>query len=251
MKLAFSTPTSGNDERCLLFTQYRGVGYDGLQLKNAQYSEFVATPERFLETWGDYPGIASGLIAAGRLDEVGMTALRELFGFAGAVGCERIVFCHSLSREGLSDDEIRGFAQTLSEMGKEARQRGVQLSLHHHYNQPVMYRNDFDVLFDAVHDQAIGLTVDTAHLVKSGIDDISGLIQDFSHVIDNFHLKDIAAGEFRVLGQGSIDFEPVFAAIQAIGYRGWLCADEESGTSGLIEPMGACYRFMQASMYAA
>lgn len=250
MKLAFSTPTSGNDEQRLLFTQYREVGYDGLQLKNAQYREYVATPERFLEAWGDYPGIASGLIAAGRLDEDGMIALRELFGFAGAVGCERIVFCHSVSREGLSDDEIRGFAQTLSELGKEARQRAVQLSLHHHYNQPVMHRNDFDVFFDAVHDQAIGLTVDTAHLVKSGIDDIAGLIQDFSHVIDNFHLKDFADGEFRVLGQGEIDFGPVFAAIRAIEFRGWLCADEESGTSGLIEPMEACYHFMRASLHA-
>jgi sugar phosphate isomerase/epimerase len=73
-----------------------------------------------------------------------------------------------------------------------------------------MYRRDFDVFFDAVDDRTVTLTVDTAHLVKSGIDDIAGVLRDFREVIDNVHLKDIADGDFKVLGQGHIDFAPVF-----------------------------------------
>lgn len=89
----------------------------------------------------------------------------------------------------------------------------------------------------------VGLTVDTAHLVKSGVSDIAGLIRDLRDVIDNFHLKDFADGCFRVLGTGDIDFGPVFAAILETGYDGWLSADEESGAD-VVEAMRQCYRFM-------
>ena len=249
MKLAFSRPTSGDDEQQQLFSWFRTSGYDGLQLKHAQYAGYVDHPESFLEDWGHYPGAASGLIAAGGLDETGIASLRGLFHFARAVGSGLIVFCHSLSREGLSSADIRGFGATLSELGKEARHLGVKLSLHHHYDQPVMYREDFDAFFEVVEDGSVGLTVDTAHLVKSGHEDIAGLIRDFRQVIDNFHLKDFADGRFEPLGQGNIDFEPVFSAIREIGYEGWLCADEESG-GDLVGTMDLSHRFIKSKLSA-
>ena len=73
------------------------------------------------------------------------------------------------------------------------------------------------------------MTVDTAHLVKSGIDDIAGVIREYRQIIDNIHVNDITHGEFEVLGRGTLDFEPVFSALHKIGYQQWLCADEESG----------------------
>ena len=250
MKLAFSKPTANEDEQRRLFSGFRPVGFDGLQLKSGQFARYLDEPARFRDEWGGdaRTGAASALITGGRLDEDGQAALRRLFAFAQAVGSERIVFCHGQPRAGLSADDIRGFAQTLSGLGDEARQRfGVKLSLHHHYDQPVMHRDDFDIFFDAADPQSVGLTLDTAHLVKSGITDIAGLIRDFRAVLDNVHLKDFAGGEFRVLGQGDIPFAPVFAALHAIGYDGWLCADEESG-SDLEGAMRTCHGFIIAGL---
>jgi inosose dehydratase len=245
MKLAFSKPTATDAERHHLFTSFRSCGYEGLQLKYGQYSEYIDQPERFIEQWGgEAQAIASGLIVGGSLDHDGVEALRRLFKFAHHVGTERIVFCHAQPRQGLSNADIKGFAKILSDLGKEASLHyGVALSLHHHYNQPVMYRQDFAVFFDAVDDQAVNLTVDTAHLVKSGITDIAGIISDYRHVIDTIHVKDFAHGSFELLGQGSIDFVPVFDVLHRIGYNGWLCADEESG-SDLPGAMETCARFM-------
>ena len=62
--------------------------------------------------------------------------------------------------------------------------------------------------------------------------------------IDNFHLKDFADGEFRVLGTASIDFDPIFAAIRDIDYDGWISTDEESGAD-LLEAMEHCLHFMK------
>ncbi|GHO87090.1 sugar phosphate isomerase/epimerase family protein [Dictyobacter formicarum] len=244
MKMAFSKPTTDATEQQLLFSHFRSAGYNGLQLKAGQYREYIAQPERFLDQWGDdASALASGLITGGLLDEAGIADLRALFTFAQSVGSERIVFCHAQPREGLSHADIQGYAHILSDLGKEAQQHGVVLSLHHHYNQPVMYRQDFAVFFDAVSDQSVKLTIDTAHLVKSGIDDIGGVIREYRAVLDNMHIKDIARNEFKVLGKGTIDFAPVFAALHDIGYQGWLCADEESGDD-LTGAMETCARFL-------
>jgi len=244
-KLAFSKPTSDDAERHVLFTTFRASGYQGLQLKYGQYSEYLDQPTRFSEQWGAEAGaIASGLITGGSLDDDGIEALRRVFRFAQAAGSERIIFCHAQPRQGLTSADIKGFARILSELGKEAQQDyGVTLSLHHHYNQPVMYRQDFATLFDALDDQAVRLTVDTAHLVKSGIEDIAGILREYRQVIDNIHMKEIEDGAFKVLGQGTIDFTPVFAALHEIGYEGWLCADEESG-SDLHTAMETCAEFL-------
>jgi len=247
MKFAFSKPTGGADDTRTLFTRFGEIGYDGLQLKGGQYAPYLGEPERFRDEWGRYDGVASALIAGGGLDPGGVARLREAFAFGEAVGSEMIVFCHGVSRERLTPDDIRGFARQLSDLGKEARGRGLKLSLHNHCGQPVMRREDIEVFFDAVGGDAVGLTLDTAHLVKSGVDDIAGVIRDFSRVIDNFHLKDFADGSFRVLGEGGIDFAPIFAAIKEIAYDGWVSTDEESGAE-LLGAMEHCLRFMGAGV---
>ncbi|MHC5054517.1 MAG: sugar phosphate isomerase/epimerase family protein [Planctomycetota bacterium] len=160
-----------------------------------------------------------------------------------------MIFCHGAPREGLTPDVRRGHARRLSELGHEAQGAGLRLSLHNHFGQPVMTREDIEVFFDAAAN-AIGLTLDTAHLVKSGVEDVAGVIRDFSNAIDNFHLKDLAGGEFRVLGEGEIDFAPVFAAIREIGYDGWVSTDEESGAD-TVRAMETCVRFMREGLGAA
>ncbi len=247
MRFAFSKPTSGADDTRTLFTRFGGIGYDGLQLKAGQYVPYFGEPERFRDEWGRYDGVASALIAGGGLDPGGVARLCEVFAFGEAVGSEMVVFCHGVPREGLASDDIRGFARELSELGKKARGRGLKLSLHNHYGQPVMRREDIETFFDAAEGDAVGLTLDTAHLVKSGVDDIAGVIRDFSRVIDNFHLKDLAGGSFRVLGEGEIDFAPVFAAIREIAYDGWVSTDEESGAE-VLGAMEHCLRFMRAGL---
>jgi inosose dehydratase len=238
MKPAFSRPTETYAEQQTLFSKFRSFGYEGLQLKSSQYQSAIANPDLLFDHWnGTTPAITSGLIAGNRLDQSGIDDLHKLIGFAQTVGSERIIFCIGRSRQGLCDNDIREFARILSELGKEAQQAGVSLSLHHHYDQPVMYRKDFDLFFEAVQDQSVKLTIDTAHMAKSGITDILGVFRDFREVLDNIHLKDFDNGEFKVLGQGNIDFTSIFSVLREIDYKSWLCVDEESGSdlSGTME----------------
>src|SRR5688500_14825994 len=108
MKLAFSRPTRSPEELRELIEGFRGVGYEGLQLKAAQYMPYIDDPARFVAEWGQHGGVASGMISGGRLDDGG-TALRKLFTFASAIGSERIVFCHGVARSEVDHDDIRRF----------------------------------------------------------------------------------------------------------------------------------------------
>jgi inosose dehydratase len=64
--------------------------------------------------------------------------------------------------------------------------------------------------------------------MKSGVLDIAGLIRDLAPVIDNIHLKDYADGEFRLLGQGTVEFGDILAALTVLDSGTTLCVDEES-----------------------
>lgn len=244
MKLAFSSPTKNENEQELLFTRFQSMGYEGLQLKPPQYAPYVKDTSRFIELWREQKGFTSALIAGGSLNELNQNELRSLFSFSRKVGVERIVYCHGISREKVTNSDLKTYARTLSDLAYEAREEhGVSLSLHHHYDQPVMYREDFDVFFDHVKENTVTLTIDTAHLYKSGIQDIAEVINSFSGYIDNFHLKDFSQGEWKVLGEGEINFAPVFQAIKKINYQGWVSADEESG-GDLLQAMEDCYKYM-------
>lgn len=248
IKLAFSRPTTTSEEQAQLFEQYRAIGYEGLQLKWGQYAPYLDSPERFKAAWGDLPGIGSALIAGGRLDEANVELLRGIYRFASRIGTDLIVFCHGIPRAEVTAQDIRRYADVLSELGTEAQQQyGLKLSLHHHYDNPVMYREDFDLFFDRIKDGTVGLTVDTAHLVKSGVENAAEVIRSFRSVIDNFHLKDFQEGDWKVLGQGAIDFGPIFQAIRDIGYCGWVSADEESG-GDVLQGMRDCYTYMNEGL---
>ncbi len=242
-RLAFSAPDRDPAERAVLMIGFREKGYDGLQLKRMQYVDDVSEPGRFTERWGSTPGIASGLITGGRLDAAGVADLQAVIRFGAAVGSERVIFCHGEPRTEVDDDDIVAFSRTLAEIGRRARSLGVQLSLHHHYGQPVMYRSDFDRFFDGIDDGAVTLTVDTAHLVKSGITDIAEVIRCFGPRIDTIHIKDIAGAAFVPLGTGEIDFDPIFRALIDAAPTAWLCADEESGAD-IVGAMTDCHRYM-------
>ena len=216
-----------------LVSTFRQEGYQGLQLKGAQYTAYLAEPERALEELGSDPGIYSAVITGDSIDDEGRERIRRTIDFAAGVGAERIVFCHGHPHDGVDAAQRREFAQTLTEIARESVDRGVAFSLHHHTDQPVMVLEDFREFFDGLEPGVLGLTVDTAHLARSGIADLPAFIDEFGPFVDNLHLKDYtrATDEWRLFGEGDLDLTGVLDALDRAGYAGWLCVDEESAAS--------------------
>ena len=247
--LAFSIPTETENQQQSLFGRFREFGFNGLQLKSGQYLRYLDEPNRFQDEWGLDPGQVSGLIFGDDLADGG-ARLRSVIRFANRVGSERVIFCHGQSRLSLTGQRLKEYAQQLSAIAGDARTQDVALSLHNHFDQPVMTENDLERFFSHVEDDTLTLTVDTAHFAKSGVEEIAPIIRNYESFLDNVHLKDIFNNEFKTLGEGEIEFAPIFQALQAIEYSGWLCADEESG-AGIVDGMNAASAFIRERVRAA
>jgi len=233
-RIAFSKPTHGDDETESLLNGFHAAGYQGLQLKMNQFTPWLDDAAAFRARYPE-PGVASAVIFFDVPDAAGEQRLARVIDFAAAVGSERVIYCQNRTHEGVDRALLEGYAASLSAHGRRARELGVALSLHHHYDQPVMTPEDARIFFGAVEraDGAplVGLTVDTAHLAKSGVDDIPAFIAEFAGVIDNIHLKDVADGAWRLLGRGDLDLDGILTALAVAGYGGWICVDEESDAS--------------------
>ncbi len=227
MRRAFSKPVAPDEVETLL-SEFGPAGYDGLQLKSGQFLPWLDAPEQFRDRLAGRPGAAAVLIYFDELDDDRMSAVID---FAAAVGTEMIVFCHNRSREGVTAADRAAMAVRLAAHGRRAGESGIKLSLHHHFDQPVMLPSDVREFWGAIDPGAIGLTVDTAHLAKSGVTDIPAFIREFASLIDNVHLKDVVDGSWRLVGQGDVDLDGILAALDEIGYDSWLCIDEESDAS--------------------
>ncbi len=226
MRIAFSKPVVPDDlDR--LTSNFRAEGYEGLQLKAGQFLPYVDSPAEFTAKFTQ-PGVASALIYYDELDDQRLGAVLQ---FAATVGSELVVFCHNRTRDSVQPGERAAIAQQLAVSGKKARDLGLALSLHHHYDQPVMLPEDVREFWSAIEPGLVGLTVDTAHLAKSGVDDIPAFLAEFAPLIDNIHLKDYADGQWHLLGEGDLDLEGILRQLAADDFDGWLCVDEESTAS--------------------
>jgi sugar phosphate isomerase/epimerase len=224
MRIAFSKPVPAGDFEVLL-TEYGPAGYDGLQLKTGQFLPWIESADDFRDLVAGKPGAAAALVYFDELDDA---RLSNVIDFAASVDSEMVVFCHNRSREGVTSEIRIRLAEQLAESGRNAAAAGIRLSLHHHFDQPVMLPEDVREFWGAIEPGSVGLTVDTAHLAKSGVMDIPGFIREFAPIIDNIHLKDFADDEWRLVGQGDLDLDGILAALADVGYDGWLCIDEES-----------------------
>lgn len=227
MRLGFSKPVAPEQFETLL-AAFGPAGYDGLQLKTGQFLPWVKEPGTFVALTAPHPGASAVLVYYDELDD---DRLGGVIDFASEVGTEMVVFCHNRSREGVTSADRIALAEQLAVHGRRAASAGIRLSLHHHFDQPVMLPEDVREFWGAIEPGVVGLTVDTAHLAKSGVADIPGFIREFAPIIDNIHLKDYADGEWRLVGRGDLDLDGILAALADVGYDGWLCIDEESDAS--------------------
>jgi inosose dehydratase len=135
--------------------------------------------------------------------------------------------------------------QGLNRVGEIANGAGMRLCYHHHMGTGVMTRADVDRLMANTDPALVNLLFDTGHLAFAG-DDPLDLAKTYGERIKHVHLKDvrpdvvksaheknwsfqdaIEAGVFTVPGDGSIDFVPIFDALAAAGFEGWLVVEAE------------------------
>ena len=145
----------------------------------------------------------------------------------------------------LDEEGWRRLTSGLDALGREARRAGLRLTYHHHMGTVVQSAAETRRLLAGTDPKLVSLLYDTGHFLVAGEDPLA-MLREFGPRVAHVHLKDVRAdvlrrvkaeglsflqgvrqGLFTVPGDGCIDFAPIFAELERLGYSGWLLVEAE------------------------
>ena len=148
------------------------------------------------------------------------------------------------SRPRLADFDVAAYGRRLTALAEHCAAEGVPLTFHHHMGTAVETEDEIDAVMKAT-GEAVGLLLDTGHLVFAGGDNAS-VIAKHGARINHVHTKDIRSdilptidrnrdsfldcvlrGVFTVPGDGMIDYDDVMQRLYDVGYEGWVIIEAE------------------------
>lgn len=250
MRIGISRPSHSPEQALEVFQSARDNGFEGVQLKPAQYDPYLDEPVAFTKNYGPLADLAVGglIVYPGGDPAEWMGKLERVMPFARAVGAQHICVCACVYATGGSEEEVQIIADTLTAIGTAARAQGLVISIHNHVNSIVETEADILRLLARLDPAICGLTYDTAHAAKAGVQDLTGLLRQVQPHLLNVHLKDLdAEGKFCPLGHGELDLAPILSVLKKMDYQEWLIVDEESKTVSTPEAMRIAREFLRAN----
>ncbi|KPL11802.1 hypothetical protein AMJ85_02940 [candidate division BRC1 bacterium SM23_51] len=256
-RVAFSMPTHSSQALEALFRHCSEFGFCGLQLKPCQYEPFLGDPAGFLGRWGEWAPLATALVVDLRVaSDAGRRLLEQVLDLSVGMDGDLVVLCCDGPPLATDAERAKSLLAQLDAIGRRARGKGLKTLLINRQGRLIERRADLELFAATADPDVLGLALDTAHLVLCGETDPASTVRDFRRHLADVHLKDLARsrfpmlegkqGELRSIGEGEIDFRPVFEALDAIGYTGWLTVDDEGGSREPVECMSRASEFLQS-----
>jgi len=208
------------------------AGYAGIEMFDGNLFDYADRPEELqgllsdagLELVSAYTG--GNFIYSEILDEelvrVSRAAkLAQLFG-AGSL----VVGGGARRSSGTRPEDYQALGSALDQVCDIAEAHGLVACYHPHLTTIVESPDELDRLMPLTR---MAFCPDTGHLAAGG-GDPAALIRSYGNRLQHVHLKDVRLEplEFVPLGQGSIDFSDVLAAVHESGYDGWLMVELDS-----------------------
>jgi inosose dehydratase len=164
-----------------------------------------------------------------------------------AASAERTAVAGRVGPEHRLDDTERAiFAGNADHVARRVReQTGLRTVFHHHCASYIETPEEIADLMGRTDPSVLGLCLDTGHLTYAGGDPVAA-ISAFGPRIWHLHLKDCSAsvaerarrggwdyhtavrhGVFCELGQGTVRFRDVLAALETVGFSGWAVVEQD------------------------
>lgn len=204
------------------------AGYDNVEL--AGFGDM--TPEEYRKT----------------LDAVGLTAISCHIGLDEAYNApERVAetcavfgMRFAVVPHTSADDEAGwlDIARRLDKAGGALRERGIQLCYHNHAHEFTKFngRHAFDLLFEETQPDHLGAEIDT-FWVEYGGEDAAAYILKYEGRCPLLHVKDRAPEGadpiFAEVGQGTMDWDPIFAAAKTAGVQWYIVEQDQCAIDSL------------------
>ncbi len=242
-KLAYAIWSWGVNEKEQMIQALKDVkevGYDAFESVKASIELFDDDLSEFkdiVEEYGVKP-VSFYLHQTGNIDEDVHEVEKRLEFFA-----ENNIKRMSIQGPGIkgrkpTQEELENVLKTIQRIGEVAKPYGVVPCVHPHKNTMIMYEDEIDFIMQNTDPEYVAFGPDTAHLVTGDCDPYE-IFKRYIDRIKFMHLKDIkfdaeegeiedasfgveVYSDFLELGEGDIDFKPIFDLLKENNYDGYL-----------------------------
>lgn len=195
------------------------AGYEGVELFDGNLAELDegALDEQGLQLVGVYSG--ANFVFPDVLGEE-LWRIRRAAELGQRFGAEHLVVGGGAQRtEPATEDDYERLGRALDQVVEIAEEHGLTPTYHPHLSTIVEGPDQVDKVF--AHTR-IGFCPDLGHLAAAGGDPVD-LVRRYADRIPYIHYKDVTPDvAFVPLGEGTVDFEGVTAALRDAGYDGWI-----------------------------
>jgi len=146
------------------------------------------------------------------------------------------------------EESYRALTGELNAMGAACRERGMALAYHNHAFEFQRFgeRYALDILYDGTDPALVKGEPDVYWMVYAGADPAAWLRRHPGRC-PLLHLKDMAPGAeraFAEVGEGTIDFQPIFAASPAAGVE-WYIVEQDRCARPSLESAALSLRHLK------
>jgi len=224
--------------------QIATIGYRGFETALAQLP--LDAPERFAAWRQEAGGLAlAGAHAGGKWWEPGaaetVVAVAEKAAALPALGCDRLVVSGAGIPLPASDDDLATFTDNLAALGRACHAVGVSVTYHNHAAEVQDEARVLAAIVARCAPDEVMLAPDLGWVAHAGMG-VESLLDRFDARIAYLHVRDVTAcgatGGFIEIGRGILDYRAILAALDHLGYRGWLTVESEFNQfwRGLTDP---------------
>lgn len=130
-------------------------------------------------------------------------------------------------------EDVAHLARVSNAVAAAAKEKGMTFCLHPHWDTYIANKNEIEIYEQNVDHELVFYCMDTAHLALCGMDSKEEF-KRYAKRIQHVHLKDldtvpdadtIPPKWFLPPGDGTVDLKGCIAALQTVGYDGYLCVE--------------------------
>jgi sugar phosphate isomerase/epimerase len=136
-----------------------------------------------------------------------------------------------------SADALKKTADFMNNAGEKCREYGMKLGFHNHWSEFEMVEGQlpYDVFLNNTEPDLVTFQLDLAWITRSGNDPVE-YFEKFPGRFELLHVKDLSqAGEDATLGEGTIDFVPIFEKVSTAGMKYFFVEQDTCRTHTPLE----------------
>ncbi len=173
--------------------------------------------------------------------------LSRAIDLASALGAEAVSFWSGKAPESLTEDQgLDRLVDALEPVLHHAERAAMPLAFEPEPGMFIDTLRRFARLDERVRHPLLDLTIDVGHVHCSAEGDIAALLTAWRNRIRNIHIEDMVPGvhEHLMFGEGTMDFPPIFRALEAIAYPGGVHVELSRHSHMAVEAVRASAAYL-------